>query len=202
MTASGEGKLKTPSLCHKGPLHIRGPLGLADRRTVDRLLRNALDMRLASGRPSRSKSRQRLSLLAIVTPQRLSNSSASSFKSSVRPSRRTRRAALLARTQNGTPIHANSVDDQSPAFQWRLDHGVSVHIEDQTLLLKAPVQLSNWGASPSFKNTEALPGIDDDRVLVNDVLCYGCSAGEARQMAPHARDNAPFVDLRGVGAGA
>ena len=77
------------------------------------------------------------------------------------------------------PVYANGIDDDSPALQWRLDHGMSVHIEDQTLLLKTPVQLRTPGASLSFKNTEVLSGFDDNRVLVNGVLCYGGSAGEA-----------------------
>ena len=36
------------------------------------------------------------------------------------------------------PIYANGVNDDGPGIQWRLDHGVPVHIEHATLYIKTP----------------------------------------------------------------
>ena len=64
------------------------------------------------------------------------------------------------------PIYANGVQDDAPGIQWRLDRGISVHIDGQTLLFKSPVCVRNRSACLSLTNTEVRSCSDDKSVLV------------------------------------
>ena len=80
--------------------------------------------------------------------------------------------------ETAPPICANGVHDDTPGIQWRLDRGLTVHIENRTLLLMTPICVRNPDASLALINTKILSGLDDKSVLVNGILRTGGAAGE------------------------